>query len=87
MIANTLIIVLAIVVAFILLGAMLDILRCVVIAAIVAIGGMYLYRRLSQRSNPASKQIIDQSSAPPEQQNEATDVARQIEARKERLGQ
>jgi hypothetical protein len=85
LIINALVIVLVIGLALALLGAVLDIIRCIAIAAIITIGGTYLYRKLTQRYTPAPKQVIDQSSTPSESNNGATDIARQIEARKERL--
>jgi hypothetical protein len=78
---------LAVVLAFVLFGALLDIIRCIVVGTIIAIGGTYLYRRLTQRYTPAPKQIIDQPPSPSDSKSDTADIARQIEARKERLGQ
>ncbi len=78
---------LAVVLAFVLLGAVLDIIRCVVIAAIITIGGTFLYRRLTRRYTPAPKQIIDQTRSQSAPVDDRAQVVQQIEDRKKRLGQ
>jgi hypothetical protein len=84
LIINAVVLVLAIILALILFGALLNLVRCVIVAAVVALVGAFLYRALTQRDTPPSKQIIDQP--PADSQSDATGIAQQIEARKERLG-
>jgi hypothetical protein len=76
---------LAVILAFVLFGAVLDLLRCGIIATVAALGGIFLYRTLTQRATPASKQIIDQTPNPPIAPDDTSQVAQQIEERKERL--
>lgn len=78
---------LAIVVALALFGVVIDILRCVVVGTVAALGGTYLYRRLTQRYIPTPKQIIDQTSAQSAPVDSSAQIAGQIEERKKRLGQ
>ena len=85
LIISALTLVLAVVLALIVLGAVLDILRCVIIAAAITLGGTFLYRALSRRNTLPTQQIIDQPRSPSKPPNEPADIARQIEARKERL--
>lgn len=67
-------------------GAFFGLIRCIIIAAVIGVMGVFLYRIFNRRAPPASRQTIDQSPTPSVPQNDSSEVARQIEERKERLG-
>ncbi|HET7375599.1 MAG TPA: hypothetical protein VFK30_02760 [Anaerolineae bacterium] len=83
LIAGAFILVLALIAVF---GAFFGLIRCIVIAAVIGVIGLLLYRIFNRSTPPSSRQVIDQSPTPSEPQIDSSDIARQIEERKERLG-
>lgn len=83
LIAGAFILVFALIALF---GAFFGLIRCIVIAAVIGVIGIFLYRIFDRSTPPASRQITDQSPAPSQPQNDPADLARQIEERRERLG-
>ena len=84
-IANLLLIAIGIVVAIViggaLIGALINLIQCLVFAAIAAVGAVIVIRLLALRQPPASKQIIDQ----PGSDDDLDQVSEQIQERRERL--
>jgi membrane protein implicated in regulation of membrane protease activity len=76
----------AIIVGAAVIGMLVNLFQCLVFAAIAAIGLALLARILIARKTPASRQIIDQTPAPIDLVRERETAAKQLEARKRRLG-
>jgi hypothetical protein len=76
----------AIIVGGAVIGVLVNLFQCLVFAAIAAIGLALLARILIARKTPASRRIIDQAPAPIDLAREREVAARQLEARKRRLG-
>jgi hypothetical protein len=73
--------VLALIIGGALLGALINLVQCLLFAAIAAVGAIVAIRVLALRQPPASKQIIDQ----PRPDDDGDRVAEQIQERRERL--
>jgi membrane protein implicated in regulation of membrane protease activity len=76
----------AIIVGGAVIGVLVNLFQCLIFAAIAAIGLALLARFLIARKTPASRQIIDQMPTPIDLARESEAAARQLEARKRRLG-
>jgi len=68
------------------IGVLANLFQCLVFAALAAIGLTFLTRILIVRKTPASRQIIDQAPASIDLARDREEAARQVEARKRRLG-
>ncbi|HEY4724074.1 MAG TPA: hypothetical protein VII92_19625 [Anaerolineae bacterium] len=76
----------AIIVGGAVIGVLVNLFQCLVFAAIAAMGLAFLARILIARKTPASRRIIDQAPAPIDLARERGAAAKQLEARKRRLG-
>ena len=69
-----------------LIGAIVNLLQCLVFAAIVAVGATFLVRLVLMRiPPPASQQIIDQPPSPPDPIDTGDQAQKQVQERIERL--
>jgi len=66
-------------------GVLIPCLQAAMLALIVFVGAIFVNRWLATRSAPASRQVVDQPPAPDASTPDAERVARQIEARRNRL--
>jgi len=79
------IVILLVLIASWVMGILIACLQFLMVALIVFVGAALIFRWRSARSAPASKQIVDQPTAPNPPKDNSERITRQIEERRKRL--